>query len=352
MKFDGVLVRQGEPLRHALERMTATGITIALVVDAGQRLQGLVTDGDLRRALLRGVGLDAAVDEAMNRMPLVAPAGISADAALAMMRPRALRHLPVVDDAGRVIDVLRLDELLSQAPPALGARAVVMAGGAGRRLHPLTETLPKPLVRVGGKPLIEILIERLRRAGIAEVTVAVHHRSEMIREALGDGRRLGVRLEYVEETKPLGTMGALTLLRGRVDAPFFVVNGDILTKCDFRAMYDFHRRQAGAAMTVGVSLHQVEIPYGEFTLRGDRVLHVDEKPRKEYPINAGIYVVDPSVIDAMPSDEYVDATELMRLLLGKDRLVAAYVIREYWLDVGRLHDFEKANRDVAEGLLE
>jgi len=146
--------------------------------------------------------------------------------------------------------------------------------------------------------------------------------------------------------------GALTLTRERLTAPFFVVNADILTKCDFRAMWAFHRAQVKAAMTVGVSLHQVEIPYGEFTLRGDRVLRVDEKPRKEYPINAGIYVLDPTALEAIPADEYFDATDLIRALVMRGSVVAAYTIREYWLDVGRLDDFHKAERDVAEGLLE
>ena len=227
-----------------------------------------------------------------------------------------------------------------------------MAGGEGRRLRPLSESTPKPLMSVGGKPILEILIERLRQSGIVEIIVALHHKSEMIRERLGDGSRLGVRVEYVEEPVRLGTMGALTLVRERLNDLFFVVNGDILTKCDFRSMWEFHRSQPDAAMTVGVSLHQVEIPYGEFTLRGTRVTKVDEKPRKEFPVNAGIYVLDPSAVDLIPHGEYFDATDLIRLLVTRDRPVAAYLIREYWLDVGRLHDLEKANRDVAEGLLD
>jgi len=155
----------------------------------------------------------------------------------------------------------------------------------------------------------------------------------------------------VEEPVPLGTIGALTLITPPMRGPFFVLNGDILTKCDFRAMAEFHRARA-AALTVAVSLHQVEIPYGEFTLQGDRVVDLAEKPRKEFPVNAGIYVIEPSVVDLIPRDQFVDATDLLRLLLGRGLPVAAYHMREYWLDVGRQFDFEKANRDVAEGLLE
>jgi NDP-sugar pyrophosphorylase family protein len=266
------------------------------------------------------------------------------------MRARFVRHLPLVDAERRVAGLLRLEDLI--APPPLESRAVIMAGGEGRRLRPLTESTPKPLISVGGKPLIEIMIERLRQSGVADITVALHHKSEMIRDRLGDGGHLGVRIDYALEPKPLGTMGALTLLRDRLRVPFFVVNADILTKCDFRAMWEFHRSQGAVAMTVGVSIHQVDIPYGEFTLHDGRVTRVEEKPRKEFPVNAGIYLVDPSVIDLIPAGEYFDATDMIRVLVDKGRVVAAHLIREYWLDVGRLPDLEKANRDIAEGLLE
>jgi dTDP-glucose pyrophosphorylase len=346
-----VLVPEGDTLRQALEVITRSGRQVALIVDGERRLVGLLTDGDARKALLRGLSLESKVGEAMNPRPVTAGADLGGSAATALMRARAIRHLPLVDAEGRVVDLLVLDDLLAPAPP-LPTRAVIMAGGQGRRLQPLTETTPKPLLRVGGTPLLELLIERLRQSGIVDVLVSIHHQAGMIRDQLGDGRRLGVRVDYVEEAEPLGTMGALTLARGRLDAPFLVVNGDILTKCDFRAMWEFHRAQAGAAMTVGVSLHQMDLPYGEFTLRGERVLRVEEKPRKEFPINAGIYVVEPATVDLIPPGRYFDATDLIRLLIDGDRPVAAYTIREYWLDVGRHHDLDKANRDVAEGLLE
>jgi dTDP-glucose pyrophosphorylase len=351
MNPEDLFVTEGSTVREALERVSKTGKGLTLVVDRQRRLVGIATDGDLRKAILRGVSLDTGIEAAVNRSPVVAPAGLPAAGALALMRQHSYRHLPLVDDAGRVVELLLLDELL--APPLpLKVPAVIMAGGEGRRLRPLTEATPKPLLRVGGKPLVEILIEHLRRCGITDVIVALHHKSAMIRDHLGDGARLDVRLTYVEESTPLGTMGALTLARERLGAGALVVNADILTRCDFRAMWEFHRRQGPPAMTVGVSLHQVEIPYGEFTLRGDRVLAVEEKPRKEFPINTGIYALDVSAVEMIPRDTYFDATDLIHALLAAGRPVAAYPIREYWLDVGRQLDFEKANRDVAEGLLE
>jgi dTDP-glucose pyrophosphorylase len=337
-------------LREALEAITKNGRQAVLVVEADGRLAGMVTDGDVRRALLRGVPLDGAVAEIMNPAPVTAGPGRGRAAAVELMLARGIRHLPIVDAGRRLVDVLFLEEQI--ASPPLPAPAVIMAGGEGRRLRPLTELTPKPLIAVGGKPLVEIMIERLRQSGVFDITIAVHHKSELIRERLGDGARLGVRIDYALEPKPLGTMGALTLLRDKLGAPFFVVNADILTKCDFRAMWEFHRQQENAAMTVGVSIHQVDIPYGEFTLHDGRVTRVEEKPRKEFPVNAGIYLLDPSAIELIPEGEYFDATDMIRALVDRGRVVAAHLIREYWLDVGRLHDLEKANRDVAEGLLD
>jgi dTDP-glucose pyrophosphorylase len=345
-----LVTRPQATLREALEAITKNGRQAVLVAEADGRLLGLVTDGDVRRALLRGTPLDGAVSDIMNPKPVIAPPGLGRAAAVTLMLGRRIRHLPIVDADRRLVDVLFLEEQI--ASPPLPTPAVIMAGGEGRRLRPLTESTPKPLIAVGGKPLVEIMIERLRQSGITGITVAVHHKSEMIRERLGDGSRLGVHIDYALEPKPLGTMGALRLVRDRLRQPFFVVNADILTKCDFRSMWEFHRGQPGAAMTVGVSTHQVDIPYGEFTLHGERVTRVEEKPRKEFPVNAGIYLLEPSVIELIPADEYFDATEMIRALLDRGRVVMAHLIREYWLDVGRLPDLEQANRDIAEGRLD
>jgi len=349
-RISNLLVREGATVRQVLEVITRNGKQIALVVDEDARLLGLVTDGDLRKAILHGVSLDAKVDEVMNRRPVIASSGLPHAEALGLMRARSIRHLPLLDGSRTVVDLLMLEDLL--ALPLLKNRAVIMAGGEGRRLHPLTESTPKPLLTVGGRSLLEMLIEQLRHSGVTQVLIALHHKPDMIRGHLRDGGRLGVSIEYVEEPRPLGTLGALPLMRARLDDPFFVVNADILTKCDFRAMWGFHQSQGSPAMTVGVSIHQVDIPYGEFTLHGARVTRVEEKPRKEFPVNAGIYLLDPSVIDLIPGGQYFDATDLIRLLLDEGRPVAAYLIREYWLDVGRHPDLEKANRDMAEGLLD
>src|SRR5262249_5669592 len=281
--------------------------------------------------------------------PLVGERNVSAGAALALMRRRAIRQLPVVDADRRLVDLLFLDDLV--APPALPNAAVIMAGGEGKRLRPLTESTPKPLLRVGGKPLLEIMMERLRASGVNEIFITLHYKSEMIREHLGNGDQLGVRIRYIAEQQALGTAGSLREIRARVDVPFFLVNGDILTKCDFRAMLEFHNRH-GADMTVGTVPYAVDLPYGVLEVDGARLAGVTEKPRLDFVINSGIYIVGPGAAGLVPHGEPFDVPDLIRLLTEKGHRVVAFPIREYWLDVGRLDDFQKAERDVAEGLLE
>src|SRR5262245_16288561 len=255
-----MLVRRGATLRETLECITKSGKQLALVVDADGRLVGLATDGDLRKAILRGVSLEAPVEQAMNATPLVAERNLSAGAALALMRGRAIRQLPVVDAERRVVDLLFLDDLV--APPALPNAAVIMAGGEGKRLRPLTESTPKPLLRVGGKPLLEIMIERLRDAGFRRIVLTLHYKSQMIADYFGDGSRLGVRIQPHYEDAPRGTAGSLRdLLWSFGGLPFVLVNADIVTKCDFRAILEFHAAHR-AVMTVGTVPYTVDMPYG------------------------------------------------------------------------------------------
>jgi dTDP-glucose pyrophosphorylase len=350
--LNDVLVRQGATLRETLECITKSGKQLALVVDADGRLVGLATDGDLRKAILRGVSLEAPVEQAMNATPLVAERNLSSGAALVLMRRRSIRQLPLVDAERRVVDLLFLDDLVG--PPSLPNAAVIMAGGEGKRLRPLTESTPKPLLRVGGKPLLEIMIERLRASGIHKVLLVLHYKSHMIKEHFGDGARLGVRIEYHYEDAPRGTAGSLheaLKYPGFTDHPLLVINGDILTKCNFKEMLDFHTERR-AHMTVGTVPYTVDLPYGILEVDGARLAGVKEKPSIDFVINSGIYVVDPLVLVAMGHGAVKDMPELIADVMSRDRRVVAFPIREYWLDVGRLDDFHKAERDVAEGLLE
>jgi len=350
MSLDGaLLIAPGASVRDALEAITKNRRQAVMVVDESGRLVGIVTDGDIRRGLLRGVAIDGRVADMMNRQPVTTPAGTERADALVLMQQRSLRHLPVLDSSGRLVDVMLFEDLLRPVP--LPNAAVVMAGGDGRRMRTFSEDVPKPLLRVGGKPLLEILIERLRAAGISQFFVTVRYKSEMIEKHFGDGSRLGVHIQYVRENAPLGTAGALAQLPESLSMPFFLVNGDILTRCDFLGMLNFHHR-CHADLTVGAVPHTVEVPYGVLRVDGEQLAEVEEKPRLDFLINAGVYVVEPTVVPLIPRERAFDATDLIRLLKGRGRTVVAFPIRDYWLDVGRDGDVQRANRDVAEGLLD
>lgn len=344
-----LLVSPAASIREALEAITKNARQVVMVADDDGRLLGLVTDGDIRKAMLRGLSLEGAIADVMNRNPVIAAPGTSRSEALALMQRRAIRHVPVVDGARRIVDLLLLDELLR--PVELPNAAVLMAGGSGSRLRPLTDEVPKPLLRVGGKPLLEILVERLQQAGVREFRITVNYKSQMIEDHFGDGSRWGVRIGYIREREPRGTAGSLRMSDDRSGLPFFLVNGDILTKCDFRAMLSFHEG-SDAEMTVGAVTYGLDLPFGVLEVDGDRLRGISEKPRLDFLINSGIYVLAPTVLELIPADRAFDIPDLVRTLLAHGRRVAAYPIRDYWLDIGRHDDFSKADRDVAEGLLE
>lgn len=326
---------------------------IALVVDDESRLVGTVTDGDVRRAMLADLSLDAAVATLLERqrelheprpVPLTAPVGAAPAELVALMQRYDVRHIPLVDDEGRVRDLALLQELVELEGPPL--RAVVMAGGFGTRLAPLTEETPKPMLPVGDRPLLERIIEQLRDAGIRHVNLTTHYRADVIAEYFGDGRAHGVEIEYVPEERPLGTAGALGLVAA--DEPILVMNGDILTRVDFRAMHRFHDEQQ-AEMTLAVRPYEARVPYGLVELDGGEVTAISEKPLVRGFVNAGIYLIDPDVRALVEPGEPLDMPQLIDRLLEAGRRVVGFPLREYWLDIGQLADYEQALADV-EGL--
>jgi dTDP-glucose pyrophosphorylase len=323
-----------------------------VVVDDGGRLLGVVTDGDIRRALLARIDFDLPIQVLLDRRPrdvypepVSAPIGSSRAHRLAVMRDAKVRHLPILDETGRVVDVDRLDDLIDVA---LGVSAVVMAGGFGRRLSPLTDEVPKPLLPVGSKPILDHVISHLASAGIRNVTIATHYRGELIRDHCKDGSPWDVNIQYVDEEAPLGTAGALRLLPAS-DQPLFVINGDILTRLDVGEMLRFHRDHA-ADLTLGIRALQTQVPYGVVEVRDADVVGVLEKPTSQYFINAGVYVVERAALEWLPqTGERADMPDLVAGLLAAGRRVVGFPVREYWLDVGHPEHYAQAQVDVAEG---
>jgi NDP-sugar pyrophosphorylase family protein len=252
-----------------------------------------------------------------------------------------LRHIPLVDETGRVVDVALLNELVKESK--LPLTAVVMAGGYGTRLRPITKGLPKPMLPIGDRPLLELTVHQLREAGIRSVNVATHYKRDVIASHFGDGRSFGVEIRYVEEDQPLGTAGALSLLKTS-DDPFLVINGDVLTQVDFHAMLDFHREHK-ADMTVAVRQHETRLPHGVVEIDGTTITRISEKPVLRHFMNAGIYLLNPEMCRLVPSGQRYDMTDLISRLIAEGYRVVSFPIREYWLDIGQVEDYEKALSD-------
>jgi dTDP-glucose pyrophosphorylase/CBS domain-containing protein len=346
-------VRRDTSIREAIAVIDRSGrVSLALLVDDQHRLVATITDGDIRRATLAGLSIDAPVEQMLplkatlpNPEPVTAPVGIDSASALALMQARRVRQLPIVDADRRVVDVMLLADLIKQPPESL--RAVIMAGGFGTRLRPLTENLPKPMLPVGGRPLMERIVGRLRESGIDHIVVTTHYKPEKIVEHFGDGSNFDVTMTYVQEDVPLGTGGALGLLQN-LDEPLLVINGDILTDVDFGALRDYHR-EYGADLTVGVRRYTISVPYGVVENQGARVMRIDEKPEMTFFVNAGIYLLEPCVFDYVGRGVRLYMTDLIQTVIEAGLVVVSFPVHEYWMDVGRTDDYMQAQADGDSG---
>ncbi|MGN6830472.1 nucleotidyltransferase family protein [Paucibacter sp. M5-1] len=343
--WQSVLIAPDVPLQEAIAALDRGGLQIAVVVDEQRRILGTVTDGDVRRALIRQVGLDAPIAEVMARQPRTAPAGSSKERVLQLMERHQISQIPLVDAEGRVVGIETLHGLLH------GKRrdnaVFLMAGGFGTRLQPLTDNCPKPLLNVGDKPILEIIIENFVRAGFHRFFISTHYLPEMIRDHIGDGSRWDIEVQYVHEDEPLGTGGALGLLpREAIREPMFMMNGDLLTNLDFNKLLDFHDSHDGIA-TMCVREHEHRVPYGVIEGDGQRIISMVEKPAYRYFINAGIYVLSPSVLDSVARGQRIDMPTLLQKQMEQGQPVNMFPVHEYWLDIGRMEDFQRAQYDVA-----
>jgi dTDP-glucose pyrophosphorylase len=342
--WETVLVPPETPLDAAVATLDKGALRIVLVVDAERHLLGTLTDGDVRRALLRHASLSTPVSQVMCATPKSARPDWSRAQSLALMESMQVLHLPVVDDSGRVVGLETLSGLLQ--PQRRENPVFLMAGGFGTRLHPMTQSVPKPLLKVGRKPLLEHILDGFIASGFHRFFVSLHYMPDQIREHFGDGRRWGVSIRYIEEREPLGTGGALGLLpHDEIGLPLIVMNGDLLTTVDFAKLLDFHDASGGSA-TMCVSRYEHRVPYGVVVSDEHKVRAIDEKPAQSWFINAGIYVLAPALVRGVAPGRHLDMPDLLASELAAGREVNAFPLREYWLDIGRIDEFEKAQRDV------
>ena len=334
------LLENDRTIQKAAELLTENSLRIVLVIDKENRLLGTITDGDIRRALMAGSAMSFPATSVMQKSPITVTRGEPRRKALQIMREKDLLHLPVLDAKGVVVGLETVRDLLfkEQRPNPV----LLMAGGFGKRLYPLTREVPKPLLPVGEKPILQTILEQLVEGGFSQFFLAVHYRSDQIRAHFGNGSKWGVRIEYLEERQPLGTAGALSLLdRAMIDAPLLMMNGDLLTRLDFGQLVDYHGEHGGLA-TMCVREYDFQIPYGVVHSDGDQVTEIIEKPVQKFFVNAGIYVLEPDLLGRCRPDEAIDMPNLLRQVVNDGCKVSMFPIHEYWLDIGRIEEYERA----------
>jgi len=327
-------------LAEVVHNLDDTCLQIALVISSEGTLIGTVTDGDIRRALLRGLNMNSLIDEVINRDPFVVPPELKREMVLQLMQANKVHQLPVVDEKRHVTGLHLWSELIS--PSKRSNLMVIMAGGEGSRLRPQTENCPKPLLTVGGKPILEHIIERAKAEGFQDFVLAIHYLGHMIEEHFGDGSSWDVKIEYLHEKTPLGTAGALGLLKTRPTSPFVISNGDVLTDIRYGELLDFHKAH-NATATMAVRLYEWHHPFGVVHTDGVDIKGLEEKPIVRNHINAGVYVLDPDSLDSLPPDEHTDMPTLFDRLKENSSRTIVYPMHEPWLDVGSEKDLKLAN---------
>jgi len=329
-------------IMDAVRVIDKSGKQIALIIDDNDILKGILTDGDIRRAVLKGVDFNNNISVVMNRNPVVAKIDQSNDEICEIMRNRIIHQIPVIDSDRHVVNLVSFTDLI-------GSRRhdniiFLMVGGLGTRLMPLTKEKPKPLLNVGTKPILEIIIESFAERGFYKFYLSVNYKAEMIEKYFGDGSKWNVEINYIKEKKKMGTAGSLSLLPEKLSAPIIVMNGDILTKVNFSSLIEYHINE-NAAATMAVREYTSCVPYGVIETKDNKIVSIKEKPIEKRLVNAGIYVLNPEVLEMIEKNKYLDMPGLYQKLLERNQNVVAFPITEYWIDIGHLDDYEKAQLD-------
>jgi dTDP-glucose pyrophosphorylase len=334
---------ESSTIEQAIGNLDQSGIKIVLVVDKEKKLIGTISDGDIRRGLLKGLDLNIPIVNIVHHNALVVPPEMARDMVMQLMVANKIQQIPIVDQQQQLVGLHLWDEITT--PPARTNLMVIMAGGKGKRLMPHTKNCPKPMVLVAGKPMLEHVIERGKSEGFNHFVLAIHHLGHIIESHFGNGERLGVKIDYLREQSPLGTAGALGLLNPSPRAPFVVTNGDVITDIRYGELLDFHNRYQASA-TMAVRIHEWQNPFGVVQIQGVEVVGFEEKPVARSHINAGVYVLSPDALHELIDETQCDMPTLFERLQAKDKRTVAYPMHEPWLDVGRPDDLLQANTDI------
>ena len=345
-KIDEIKINQNASIKQALKVIDKGAIKVAVVLSDDGLLLGMLSDGDIRRALLKGMSLGDSIAGIINKHPVVANINDTKERILELANEKKLHQIPIISN-GKLIGIQDIREFL--APKNKPNKVILMVGGLGTRLRPLTNDVPKPMLDVGNKPILHTIVENFAKYGYTDIIMCVNYKSEIIKEYFGNGDKFGVKIEYVLENQRMGTAGALGLLQKRPKDDFFVMNGDLLTNVNFEYLHEYHK-DSNALASICIRKYEMQVPYGVVNVRANKVTSIEEKPTQSFFVSAGIYMFSPIVLDFIPKGVFYDMPTLFSELLKQDFAVYPFFIREYWLDIGKMDEYRRAN-DECEGVL-
>lgn len=337
-----LLIRPEISIKEAVKVIDKAAKQIVLVVDKENKLLGTITDGDIRRGIIKGIDLENKVTEIMNEKFFSLPYDTPREEIMAVFKQKTYHQIPLINEKGIIKDVAILNELIKGQRKE--NKVVLMVGGLGTRLRPLTKDTPKPLLPVGDRPILQTIIEQFKSYGYYRFVFCTNYKADQIEEFFGSGDRFEIEIEYVKEKKRLGTAGALSLLDEKVDYPFIVMNGDLLTRLNFDSMMKYHQ-DGNYKMTIGSREYSYQIPYGVVDIKDEVVNDLVEKPSHSVFVNAGVYILNPELLEMVPFNKFYDMTDLINELIEEEKTVGAFPIREYWADIGQHADYQKAQEE-------
>ena len=343
--YKHILLKPTSTIKEALKIIDSGAMQIALVIDKNEKFLGTLTDGDIRRGLLDNLTLESRIEAIIFKTPTVCKLDDTKEKIIEIAVSKKLHQVPIVDNDGKLVGIEEIDELLK--PQTKTNKVVLMVGGLGTRLRPLTDNTPKPMLKVGNKPILETIIGNFKKYGFVNIVLCVSYKAEIIEEYFKDGSEFGVHIEYVHENKRMGTAGALSLVREKLNEPFFVMNGDLLTNINFENMMQYHLQNSSVA-TMGVREYDFQVPYGVVNVEGENILCIEEKPVHKFFVSGGVYVLSSDVLKFIPDNEFYDMPTLFEKVIEEKMKSLSFPIHEYWLDIGRIEEFEKANNEFYE----
>lgn len=342
---ENIKLKHNSTIKEALEIIDKGSMQIALIVDENDKLLGTLTDGDIRRGLLKGLDLNSSIESIIFRTPTIAKNCNTKEDILKLALSKKLHQIPIINDDGKILGIQEIEELIK--PNNKTNKVILMVGGLGTRLRPLTETTPKPMLKVGNKPILQTIVEKFMEYGYTNIIMCVNYKSDIIQDYFKDGKEFGVKIEYILEDQRMGTAGALSLLKDKPNEPFFVMNGDLLTNVNFEHLHNYHIAMNSMA-TMCVREYEFQVPYGVVNIKDSKILSIEEKPTHKFFVSAGIYMLSSEVLNYIPENQFFDMPTLFEKLIALNQDTVSFPIREYWLDIGRMEEYNKANDEYSE----